>query len=77
MLSLATLGVAEREGFAARTSWSASPGFPAPTRSAFSTCLVSTSHPRSIRRRVADGRPIRYLVPDPVAEYIAAEGLYA
>jgi len=30
----------------------------------------------SIRRRVASGRPIRYLVPDPVADYIAAEGLY-
>ena len=30
-----------------------------------------------IRRRIAEGRPIRYLVPDPVAEYIAAEGFYA
>jgi nicotinate-nucleotide adenylyltransferase len=28
------------------------------------------------RRRVAAGRPIRYLVPDPVAEYIAQHGLY-
>ena len=30
----------------------------------------------AIRRRVADGRPIRYLVPDAVADYIATEGLY-
>jgi nicotinate-nucleotide adenylyltransferase len=30
-----------------------------------------------IRRRVALGRPIRYLVPDAVGAYIAAEGLYA
>ena len=30
-----------------------------------------------IRRRVAAGRPIRYLVPDPVAELIAQRGLYA
>ena len=30
-----------------------------------------------IRRRVADGRPIRYLVPDAVARYIADRGLYA
>ena len=30
-----------------------------------------------IRRRVAAGRSIRYLVPDPVAERIAREGLYA
>jgi nicotinate-nucleotide adenylyltransferase len=29
-----------------------------------------------IRRRVALGRPIRYLVPDAVAGYIAAERLY-
>jgi nicotinate-nucleotide adenylyltransferase len=29
-----------------------------------------------VRRRVAAGHPIRYLVPDPVAEYIAQHGLY-
>jgi nicotinate-nucleotide adenylyltransferase len=29
-----------------------------------------------VRRRVAAGRPIRYLVPDPVADYVAANGLY-
>jgi nicotinate-nucleotide adenylyltransferase len=29
-----------------------------------------------IRRRVAEGRTIRYLVPDAVREYIAAHGLY-
>lgn len=30
-----------------------------------------------IRRRVAQGRPIRYLVPDAVAGYIVAKGLYS
>ena len=30
-----------------------------------------------IRRRVAAGLPIRYLVPDAVASYISSEGLYA
>jgi nicotinate-nucleotide adenylyltransferase len=30
----------------------------------------------AIRRRVADGRPIRYLVPDAVAAAIAERGLY-
>jgi nicotinate-nucleotide adenylyltransferase len=30
----------------------------------------------AIRRRVAEGRPIRYLVPDKVASYIEAKGLY-
>ncbi|MGH7537571.1 MAG: nicotinate (nicotinamide) nucleotide adenylyltransferase [Gemmatimonadales bacterium] len=29
-----------------------------------------------LRRRVADGRSIRYLVPDAVRDYIAAHGLY-
>jgi nicotinate-nucleotide adenylyltransferase len=29
-----------------------------------------------IRRRVAAGRPVRYLVPDGVAQYIEREGLY-
>ena len=30
-----------------------------------------------IRERVGEGRPIRWMVPDPVAELIAARGLYA
>jgi nicotinate-nucleotide adenylyltransferase len=29
-----------------------------------------------VRRRVRDGRPIRFLVPAGVEDYIAAEGLY-
>jgi nicotinate-nucleotide adenylyltransferase len=29
-----------------------------------------------IRKRVADGKPIRYVVPDKVAEYIGAHSLY-
>jgi nicotinate-nucleotide adenylyltransferase len=29
-----------------------------------------------IRRRVGDGEPIRYLVPDGVMEFIEAQGLY-
>ena len=29
-----------------------------------------------VRRRVREGRPVRYLVPDAVAAYIEARGLY-
>jgi nicotinate-nucleotide adenylyltransferase len=31
----------------------------------------------AIRRRVREGLPIRYLVPDSVREYIETKGLYA
>jgi nicotinate-nucleotide adenylyltransferase len=30
----------------------------------------------TVRRRVAEGRPVRYLVPDKVAAYIDGNGLY-
>jgi len=29
-----------------------------------------------VRRRIASGRPVRYLVPDPVLELIGERGLY-
>ena len=31
----------------------------------------------AIRRRVREGTPIRYLVPDKVVDYIQEKGLYA
>ena len=30
-----------------------------------------------VRRRIARGRPIRYLIPDPIAAFIDEQGLYA
>jgi nicotinate-nucleotide adenylyltransferase len=77
ILALATLGVAEREdvkradiietlcrveGARGRVTFFDMP------RIDLSSSLI--------RRRVAEGRPVRYLVTDPVADYIAAEGLY-
>lgn len=42
-------------------------------------CLRQPLHPQSasdIRARIAGGRPWRHLVPDAVAAYVLAEGLY-
>jgi nicotinate-nucleotide adenylyltransferase len=77
VLALAELGVAEREGVgraeiaerlaglagaAGRVRYFAMPRLD-----------VSSS---LIRARAAAGRPLRYLVPDAVADYIAQQGLY-
>jgi nicotinate-nucleotide adenylyltransferase len=75
ILELAELGVAEREGVRRADI--------AERLSDLGTDNVRFFHmPRldisssQIRRMVADGGPIRYLVPDAVAAYIEREGLY-
>lgn len=55
-------GGAAPSSTAADVMWVDGPGLP-----------VSAS---DVRRRVRDGRSIRFLVPDPVADYIAKRGLY-
>jgi nicotinate-nucleotide adenylyltransferase len=76
VLALARFAVAEREG-AARAEIErvveALAGRDAVTFFEMPRIDVSSS---LIRRRVASGQPIRYLVPDAVAEAIAARGLY-
>jgi nicotinate-nucleotide adenylyltransferase len=76
VLALARFAVAEREG-AARAEIErvveALAGRDAVTFFEMPRIDVSSS---LIRRRVAAGEPIRYLVPDAVAEAIAARGLY-
>jgi nicotinate-nucleotide adenylyltransferase len=57
----------------------ARPGEPAPPATAAVVWVEGPSLPVSateVRRRVRDGRSIRYLVPDAVADYIAQQGLY-
>jgi nicotinate-nucleotide adenylyltransferase len=77
VLSLATLGVAEREGVGRTDVVERLSGL------AGSDCIRFFDMPRldisssMIRRQVGQGRPVRYLVPDAVADYIAAERLYA
>jgi nicotinate-nucleotide adenylyltransferase len=77
VLGLAALAVAERSGAGRRdvaTRLQASfPGAPTPIFFDMPRLDISSSQ---IRRRIAEGRCIRYLVPDLVAERIARGGLY-
>jgi nicotinate-nucleotide adenylyltransferase len=76
ILALARLAVAEREGVRrediARRLESLHDG----SRVVFFDMPRIDISSSSIRRRVAEGRPVRYLVPDAVAEAIAEQGLY-
>ena len=76
ILALARLAVAEREGVRrediARRLDSLHDG----SRVVFFDMPRIDISSSSIRRRVAEGRPVRYLVPDAVAEAIAEQGLY-
>lgn len=77
VLGLARLAVAERSGaargdIASRLSERFSDA-PPPVFFDMPRLDISSSQ---IRRRIAEGRPIRYLVPDPVAEQIARRKLY-
>lgn len=78
VLALAELGVAEREGLA-RTDIvdrlrTVAGGEERVRFFDMPRIDVSSS---MLRRRVAEGRPVRHLMPDAVAQYVAAEGLYA
>jgi len=77
ILDLAELGVAEREGVR-RTDIAErlSPLERAAERVRFFDMPRLDISSSLIRHRVAAGSPVRYLVPDAVADYIAAEGLY-
>jgi nicotinate-nucleotide adenylyltransferase len=77
VLGLATLAVAERSGAGrgdvAERLRASFPDAPPPVFFDMPRLDISSSQ---IRRHVAEGRSIRYLVPDPVAERIARGRLY-
>jgi len=76
VMSLATLGVAEREGIRRADIMERLAGLAGADQIRFFEMPRLDISSSAIRRRVADRRPIRYLVPDAVADYIATEGLY-
>jgi nicotinate-nucleotide adenylyltransferase len=77
VLSLATLGVAEREGIAREDIRERCSTLAGADRIRFFDMPRLDISSSNIRRRVAERRPIRYLVPEAVAAYIDSEGLYA
>ncbi|MDX6691998.1 MAG: nicotinate-nucleotide adenylyltransferase [Solirubrobacteraceae bacterium] len=77
VLGLATLAVAERSGARRHdVTERLEQAFPGQVALRFFEMPRLDVSSSQIRRRVAEGRPIRYLVPDPVAEHIARGKLY-
>jgi nicotinate-nucleotide adenylyltransferase len=77
VLALAELGVAEREGVRRADILERVSGLRgAPERLRFFDMPRLDVSSSLIRRRVAAGLPVRYLVPDAVAEHIERSGLY-
>jgi nicotinate-nucleotide adenylyltransferase len=78
VLELAELGIAEREAVQHVDICERLAGLRGvPERLRFFDMPRLDISSSLIRRRVAAGLPIRYLVPDAVAEYVATAGLYA
>jgi nicotinate-nucleotide adenylyltransferase len=75
ILELAELGVAEREGVRRADIAERLSGLDTENVRFFDMPRLDVSSSQ-IRRLVAAGRPIRYLVPDPVADYVQRVGLY-
>jgi nicotinate-nucleotide adenylyltransferase len=78
LLGLAELGVAQREAVRRADVCERLAGLlGVPERLRFFDMPRLDISSSLIRRRVAAGLPVRYLVPDAVADYIATAGLYA
>lgn len=76
VLSLATLAIAKRQGTARAAVQDSLSTLEGGERSRFFAMPRIGVSSTMIRRRVRGSQPIRYLVPDPVAEYIEQHNLY-
>jgi nicotinate-nucleotide adenylyltransferase len=76
ILELATVAVAEREGIRRQDIVERVSALPGAGRLVFFDFPRMDISSSSVRRRVREGRPIRYLVPDDVARVIGARGYY-
>ncbi|GAC1386976.1 MAG: nicotinate-nucleotide adenylyltransferase [Marmoricola sp.] len=77
VLELATVAVAKRRGTARSSVDAALNSLPGGERARFFSMPRIGVSSTLVRRRVRSGQPIRYLVPDAVAGYIAEHRLYA
>jgi nicotinate-nucleotide adenylyltransferase len=76
VLSLATVAVVERSNWSRNAIGITIGRLPGAERIRYLDMPVMQVSSSSIRRRVREGLPIRYLVPDKVANYIGTNGLY-
>jgi nicotinate-nucleotide adenylyltransferase len=76
VLSLATVAVVERTNWSRNAIGIKIGRLPGAERIRYLDMPVMQVSSSAIRRRVAEGLPIRYLVPDKVANYIGTNGLY-
>jgi nicotinate-nucleotide adenylyltransferase len=76
VLSLATVAVVERSNWSRNAIGITIGRLPGAERIRYLDMPVMQVSSSVIRRRVAEGLPIRYLVPDKVANYIGSNGLY-
>lgn len=77
ILRLATVAVAEREGWERERVLSAIEGLAGADRVVFFEMPRIDVSSTLVRARAAEGLPVRYFVPDLVAEEIAERGLYS
>jgi nicotinate-nucleotide adenylyltransferase len=76
VLSLATVAVVERSNWSRNAIWITIGRLAGAERIRYLDMPIIQISSSAIRRRVSEGKPIRYLVPDKVANYIGANGLY-